>query len=100
MMFNWGVGVSEASDWFGKPSYLGFWTSPQPRGPWTQVHEEIAWTPGGAQDARCYQPQIAPKWIAEDGKSFWMVWTDFRRGDGDFPYYTFNCQKVNILTDE
>ena len=56
--------------------------------------------PGGANDACCYQPQISPKWISEDGKSFWMVWTDFRAIDGDFPYYAFNCQKVNLLVDE
>jgi hypothetical protein len=98
MMFNWGIGVGENGDWFEKPSYLGFWTAPQPWGPWTQVHKDTAWTPNGDQNARCYQPQIAPKWIAEDGKSFWMVWTDFRLVNGNRPYYAFNCQKVNILT--
>jgi hypothetical protein len=100
MMFNWGIGVSEAGDWFGKPSYLGFWTAPQPWGPWTQVHEETAWTPGGDPAARCYQPQISPRWISEDGKSFWMVWTDFRPGTGDYPFYAFNCQQVKLLTGE
>ena len=98
MMFNWGIGVGADGDWFAKPSYLGFWTAPQPWGPWTQVHEETAWTPGGDQNARCYQPQIAPKWIAEDGKSFWMVWTDFQVVGDQRPYYAFNCQQVNILT--
>ena len=41
-----------------------------------------------------YQPQIAPKWIAPDGKSFWLVWTNFRGG------YAFNCQKVIIQTED
>lgn len=99
MMFNWGIGVGADGDWFAKPSYLGFWTAPRPWGPWTQVHEEMAWTPGGDQNARCYQPQISPKWIAADGKSFWMVWTDFQLLGGQRPYYAFNCQQVNILTD-
>ena len=29
--------------------------------------------------ARAYQPQISPKWIAQDGKLFWLVWTDFQQ---------------------
>jgi hypothetical protein len=99
MMFNWGIGVGQDGDWFEKPSYLGFWTAPKPWGPWTQVHEDTAWTPGDDQNARCYQPQISPKWISEDGKSFWMVWTDFQLVGDQRPYYAFNCQKVDILTD-
>lgn len=91
MMANWGMGVGSEGDWFGKPSYFGFYTAPEPWGPWTQVHEEKSWTPAGDNNSRCYQPVISPKWIAEDGKSFWMVWTDYRNG-----YYAFNCQKVEI----
>jgi len=72
-----GIGcTSEVGDWFSKPSYLGFWIAPNPWGPWTQVHEEAEWTPAGERAARCYSPQIAPKWIAADGKSFWLVWSD------------------------
>jgi hypothetical protein len=99
MMFNWGIGVGEDGDWFGKPSYLGFYTAPQPWGPWTQVHEDTSWTPNSDPNARAYQPQIAPKWIAEDGKSFWMVWTDFRLVDDERPYYAFNCQRVMLKTE-
>jgi hypothetical protein len=100
MMSNWGMGVGNDGDWFGKPSYFGFWTAPNPWGPWTQVHEEEAWTPRGDSRARCYQPQISSKWIAEDGKSFWLVWTDYRMPDEQGLHYAFNCQKVNILLDE
>ena len=46
LMANWGTGCAPDGTWFGKPSYLGFWTAPAPWGPWTQVHEEIEWTPG------------------------------------------------------
>lgn len=99
MMFNWGIGVTDKGDWFEKPSYLGFYTAPQPWGPWTQVHEDTSWTPAGDQETRAYQPQISPKWISEDGKSFWMVWTDFRLVGDERPYYAFNCQKVNLLTE-
>lgn len=29
-------------------------------------------------EARAYAPQIAPRWIAPDGKSFWLVWADLK----------------------
>ena len=59
--------------------------------------------------------------IAEDGKSFWLVWTDFQAGDEEqppydqavilddqirtlsqmrkaLPYYSFNTQRVDLIT--
>lgn len=126
LMANWGMGCTADGRWFGKPSYLGLWTAPTPWGPWSQIHEEDCWTPGDDPAARAYQPQIAPKWIAPDGKSFWLVWTDFQQ-DPDFepenlntwrevrekggtvplreltlqresmPYYAFNAQRVDLL---
>ena len=98
MMFNWGMGCSPQCMWFGKPSYLGFYTAPQPWGPWTQVHEETVWTPVNDPGARAYQPQIIPRWIAPDGKSFWMVWTDFQVINDKRPHYAFNTQRVEIIT--
>ncbi len=98
MMVNWGMGCSPDGMWFGRPSYLGFWTAPRPWGPWTQIHEETEWTPEGDPASRAYQPQIAPKWIAPDGQSLWLVWTDFQEVDGRRPYYAFNAQRVNVLT--
>lgn len=100
LMANWGMGCAADGMWFGKPSYLGFWTAPHPWGPWTQVHEETAWTPAGDAAARAYQPQIAPKWIAADGRSFWLVWTDFQDVNGQRPYYAFNCQRVEVELGE
>ena len=114
MMAAWGNGVNVPTDpWFTNPSYLGFYISPTPWGPWTQVHEETEWLPGGNPLTRAYTPQIAPKWIAEDGRSFWLVWTDFQRSEykvrfedytfksmqRKLPYYAFNCQKVLIHMD-
>jgi hypothetical protein len=100
LMANWGMGCGPGGGWFGKPSYLGFWTAPQPWGPWTQVHEETAWTPAADRGARAYQPQIAPKWIAGDGGSFWLVWTDFQDVEGrGKPYYSFNAQQVEVVAE-
>jgi hypothetical protein len=54
MMLNWGMGIDANGRWFGKPSYMGLWTSPEPWGPWTQVSEELEWLPQG--DAAVKQP--------------------------------------------
>jgi hypothetical protein len=91
MMTSWGMGHGTGVDcfsgiqaddlWFAKPSYLGLWIASNPWGPWTHIHEESAWLPGGDPRARAYQPQIAPKWIAADGKSFGLVWTDYQTTD-------------------
>lgn len=104
LMANWGMATDADDKWFAKPNYLGFWTAPHPWGPWTQVHEETAWTPVGDANARAYQPQIAPKWIAPDGTSFWLVWTDFQEIKGcgkpfEKPYYAFNAQKVQVTAE-
>lgn len=126
MMSSWGMPATPEGLWFAKPSYLGFWMSKNPWGPWTQIHEETAWTPGKDKKARAYQPQISPKWIAPDGKSFWLVWTDFQGSDARekemkerqrerhikspvewaqtltdisrrrMPYYSFNAQRVDL----
>jgi len=123
MMTNWGMGCGQAGEWFSKPSYLGIYVARDPWGPWTQIHEETAWMPNGDPAARAYQPQIAPGWISQDGRSFWMVWTDFQHStefsddlqlafdsktDEEFmtfmlrsrvhrPYYAFNTQRVNLV---
>jgi hypothetical protein len=127
IMGNWATGLADDGTWFGKPSYLGVYQSQTPWGPWEQFHEDTSWTPGGDERARCYQPIITPNWISDDGKSFWMIWTDFQSAEGQEnqaeirerirlatdmtddekadalqamrPYYSFNVQKVELLTD-
>jgi hypothetical protein len=78
LMASAGIGCAADGSEFGKPSYLGFWASATPWGPWRQFHEETAWTPDGEPAARAYCPRIAPRWIAADGKSFWLVWSDLQ----------------------
>jgi hypothetical protein len=97
-------------------------------GPWTQIYEDTRWAPGGDAAARCYSPVIAPKWISPDGKSLWIVWTDFQqklnkdelahqekkidkldkveqvRAAANLdrmnrPYYSFNIQRVDFVID-
>lgn len=78
MMASAGIGCAPDGTEFGKPSYFGLWVASNPWGPWRQIHEENAWMPAGDGEARAYAPQISPKWIAADGKSFWMVWADLK----------------------
>jgi hypothetical protein len=76
MLVAQGTAQGVTGGWMGKPSYLGVWVSQTPWGPFEQVHEEEAWTPENDPYCRGFAPQIPPKWIAPDGKSFWLVWTD------------------------
>ena len=121
------MGLADDGKWFGRPSYLGIWVAEQPEGPWTQVHEDKHWTSGGDENAQCYHPVIPPKWISKDGKSFWLVWTDFQvvgtpeeqakreaatavaKAANDVlalislarenqPYYRFSAQRVDLTT--
>ena len=62
--------------------------------------------PGGRPpNALAYQPQIPPKWIAEDGRSFYLVWTDYQEVKGSDnpwfrrPHYAFNVQKVQVVAE-
>lgn len=122
LMANWGNGINAEGNGFVKPCYIGFWTAPNPWGPWTQIHEAEAWTPGNDPGSRAYMPIIAPKWIAADGKSFWIVWSDLQRKASKeelerfrkeskqmsprdrvqamrriMPYYGFNAQRVDVV---
>ena len=38
--------------------------------------------------------------FSPDGKSFWLVWTDFQTVSGKRPYYAFNVQKVEVAASE
>lgn len=78
MMVATGTGCAPDGTEFARPGYLGFWLAATPWGPWRQVHEDKAWAPGGDPESRPYSVQIPPKWVAEDGKSLWLVWTDLK----------------------
>jgi hypothetical protein len=125
MMVNWGtaVGPDPEREWFVKPSYFGIWVADSPWGPWRQIHEETEWTPGGDVAARAFQAQISPKWISDDGTSFWLVWSDFQVTDAAAmrdivtsyandrtwvdkavhamshyrPYFSFNTQRIDLV---
>jgi hypothetical protein len=85
MLVAQGTSQGVTGGWFGKPNYLGVWVSHTPWGPFEQVHEEEAWLPENDPHCRAFAPQIPPKWIAPDGKSFWLVWSDMGSKGGGPP---------------
>jgi hypothetical protein len=100
MMVAHGTGVGPEGGWFAKPSYLGFWVAPTPWGPFTQVHEEQAWTPEGESASRAFAPQIAPKWISADGTSFWLSWSDYAfKPTDESEEYNPDRDAVDVLKD-
>jgi hypothetical protein len=61
----------DASDWWAEtplPGYFGIWVSSRPWGPWRQIHEQI----GSDGDDTLPGFVILPKWISQDGMSFWI----------------------------
>lgn len=99
IMVNSATGCSSDGNWFRKPSYLGMWSAPNPWGPWTQFHEELAWLPGGDRKARCYSPTIGPRWIAEDGMSFWLTFGDFQNTVSEDADVLEEMTKLNDLPE-
>jgi len=46
LMTSWGMGLNQSGEWFGKPSYLGIWTAPQPWGRGTSLRRTRVDRPG------------------------------------------------------
>ena len=105
-------------------TYLAIWVALNPWGPWSQLHEDTAWKPAGDPGVRTVCPVILPKWISDDGKSFWWSWGDAQAtfgigssADMDMyharsaeelkrirflyhqyhPYLAFNIQRVDLI---
>jgi len=80
--------TSGSRQWCGANSkYLGVFDAPTPWGPWTTVNEIDGW--GG--DENRFQPRIPSKWISEDGKTFYILYSCFPKGP-----YRFNIQRCTI----
>jgi len=66
---------------------LGIYESVNPWGPWKTVY----WNDSFHSNWSVFGPQIVPKWISSDGKTFYLLFSNFPRGP-----YKFNLQKVSI----
>jgi hypothetical protein len=67
---------------FGRPSYLqACGRRPQPMwvpGEYSFHRGDVVATGRRTPPPAAHQPQLAPRWIAPDGRSLWRVWTDFQ----------------------
>lgn len=95
MLASWATRVNVDGSWFAGLSYLSLHSAPTPWGPWSLFHEDRAWSPRGDERERCYQAVIPPGWISEDGRTMWIVWTDFQS-----PGYDVAMDLISDLTND
>nr|WP_136250387.1 DUF4185 domain-containing protein [Ningiella ruwaisensis] len=67
--------------------HMGIFEADNPWGPWKTIVLEENW---GAPENR-FSPRIPAKWISEDGKSFYLLYSCIPTGP-----YRFNLQKVTL----
>jgi len=69
---------------------LKFLWAKNPWGPWYEFYYDEVWD-GDHKDNRLYLPQISPKWISDDGKSMYLIYSDAGYSYGK--NYRWNCQR-------
>ncbi len=77
-----------------EPAALKMLWAENPWGPWTEFYTDEVWNIGDSLN-RTYLPQISPKWISEDGKKMYLVYSDAGRGFGK--HYKWNMQQFELL---
>lgn len=75
---------------------LMFLHAENPWGPWKQFYWKENWQVGEDIN-RLYLPQLAPKWISEDGKTMQIVFSD--AANSHTTYYKWNMQEVTLKMD-
>jgi hypothetical protein len=74
---------------------VGMWHARNPWGPWTQFYYQTEWkTPGeppaewgfSGAASRTYQFKFNPKWIYDNGRTMYLIWSD-AGGRWDSPHY-------------
>jgi hypothetical protein len=92
IMSTYGTGAS-ATDLHELPSTLMLLWSKQPWGPWTEFYKDTNWVMDHP-DNRLYQAKLSPKWMSDDGKEMWLIWSD-QRGNWR-TNYKWNACKFKI----
>lgn len=82
-------GDSLDSNWIAghQTHNLGIYEALTPWGPWHMVYSNDSFQ----TNMNVFAPQMVSKWIAADGKSFYMLYSSQRAGP-----YRFNLQKVTL----
>ena len=71
--------------------HLGIFESENPWGPWSTVFYQKDW----GQPENRFAPHIPSKWIRDDGKSFYLLYSCIPNGP-----YRFNIQKCTVILHE
>ncbi|MEA3479333.1 MAG: hypothetical protein U9R60_14185 [Bacteroidota bacterium] len=72
---------------------LMFLWAKNPWGPWKQFYWNENWVADDPEN-RLYLPQLSPKWISEDGRSMYLIFSDAGRDYTD--HYKWNMQRFSI----
>jgi len=70
--------------------------SEHPWGPWRQFHYEEKWY-GDSPENRLYEPQLSPKWISNDGRTMYLIYSDAR--DRHSTNYRWNMQELTLTVE-
>jgi hypothetical protein len=70
---------------------LGIYESENPWGPWKTVYRNDFFH----KNWSVFGPQVVPKWISSDGKTFYVLFSNFPKGP-----YKFNLQKVTLKVSD
>ena len=89
-----GTGGVLAKFMHNEPAALKMLWAENPWGPWTEFYTDEVWNIGDSLN-RTYLPQISPKWISEDGKKMYLVYSDAGRDYGK--HYKWNMQQFELL---
>lgn len=72
---------------------LMFLWADKPWGPWHEFYWKENWQ-AGEDINRLYLPQLSPKWISDDGKTMYLVFSD--AANSHSTYYMWNMQKIKL----
>lgn len=95
IMANGGTGVN-GSDMHELPASLGIYYAEKPWGPWKEACYTAEWVADKPAN-RLYQPKLSPKWISDDGKEMFLIFSD---ASDEWGYqYRWNQQRIilNVL---
>jgi uncharacterized Ntn-hydrolase superfamily protein len=70
---------------------LGVFEAPEPWGPWATLYYDDHWSVEDGKDCRTYHHRFPPKWISEDGKTMWLLYSGL-----DCGLYTFCVKKATL----
>lgn len=76
-------------------SLMMLWAE-HPWGPWRQFHWDEVWD-SDHTDNRLYEAQLSPKWIFDNGRTMYLIYSDAR--DHHSTNYRWNMQKITLLVE-